>query len=134
MLKMVEPRDDGVRPFPGRWGTRATGREVNMSSRDEEQPVLDAIEEQLRAENPELVGYFSAFSRMTPWIKAVKGCQAAARREVAPRRDVARHGKHRRTDRQGFAVATQSVLLIIAAMLLAVFVAGAVWWILSALY
>ena len=100
-----------------------------MSSPDDEQPVLDAIEEQLRAENPELVGYFSAFGRMTPRIKAVKfRDQAAARQEVARRR------KHRRTDRPGFAVATQFVLLIVATTLLAVFVAGAVWWILTALY
>lgn len=100
-----------------------------MSSQDDELPALDAIEEQFRAENPELVGYFSAFSHMTPWIKAVKG-----RDQAAARREVARHGKHPRTDRQGFAVATQSVLLVIAAMLLAVFEAGAVWWILTALY
>lgn len=106
-----------------------------MGSADDEKPVLDAIEEQLRAENPELVGYFSAFARMTPWIKAVKGCyEEAARREVAPCRDVARRGKHWRTDRQGFALATQSALLIIATMLLAVFAAGAAWLILTALY
>jgi hypothetical protein len=48
-------------------------QEANMSSRDDEQPILDAIEDQLRTENPELVGYFSAFGGMTPWIKAVDG-------------------------------------------------------------
>ena len=88
-----------------------------MSSRDDEQPVLDAIEEQLRAENPELVGYFSAFGRMTPWIKAVKGCyQAAARREIAPRREVARRGKHgaRAGVRSGRGVVDSDCVLLVS--------------------
>jgi hypothetical protein len=114
---------------------RGDSREVDVSSRDDEQPILDAIEDQLRVENPELVGYFFALGGMTPWIKVVNGRdQAAAVRRVAPRRKVAPRGKHRRTDRQGFAIAIRFVLLIIVTMLLAVFVAGAVWWILTKLY
>jgi hypothetical protein len=106
-----------------------------MSSRDDEQHVLDAIEDELRAENPELVGYFSAFGCMTPWIKAVDGRdQAAAHLKVAPHPKVAPHGKHRRTDRQGFAMTIQFVLLIIATIILAVFAGAATWWVLSTLH
>jgi hypothetical protein len=108
---------------------RGDSREGDMSSRDDEQPVLDAIEDQLRTENPELVGYFSALGCMTPWIKGEDGRdQKAARPKVAP------HGKHRCTDRQGFAIAIQFVLLIIATILLAVFAGGATWWVLSTLH
>ena len=114
---------------------RGGSREVDVSSPDEEQPVLDAIEDQLRIENPELVGYFSVLGSMTPWIKAVDGRdQAAARPKVAPRRKATLRGKRRRTDRQGFAIAIQFVLIIIVSMLLAVFTAAAVWWILTELY
>jgi hypothetical protein len=106
-----------------------------VSSRDDEQPVLDAIEDQLRIENPELVGYFSALGSMTPWIKAVNGRdQAAARPKVASRRKATPRGKRRRTDRQGFAIAIQFVLIIVVSLLLAVFTAAAVWWILPKLY
>jgi hypothetical protein len=132
---MVECRDDLVPPSAARWGMRRGSREVDVSSPDEEQPVLDAIENQLRIENPELVGYFSALGGMTPWIKAMNGRdQGAARRKVASRRKATLRGKRRRTDRQGFAIAIQFVLIIVVSMLLAVFTVAAVWCILTKLY
>jgi hypothetical protein len=116
-------------------GYARDSREANMSSRDDEQHVLDAIEDELQTENPELVGYFSAFGCMTPWIKAVDGRdQTAAHLKITPHPRVASHGKHRRTDRQGFAIAIQFVLLIIATIILAVFAGGATWWVLSTLH
>jgi hypothetical protein len=114
---------------------RGDSGEVDVSSRDDEEPVLDAIEDQLRTENPELVGYFSALGSMTPWIKAINGQdQAAARPKIAARRKATPRGKRRRTDGQGFAIVIQFALLIIVSMLVAVFTGGAVWWILTKLY
>jgi hypothetical protein len=116
-------------------GMRGDSGEVDVSSQDDEEPVLDAIEDQLRTENPELVGYFSALGGMTPWIKAINGQdQAAVRPKIASRRKAAPRRKPRHTDGQGFAIVNQFALLIIVSMLVAVFTGGAVWWILTKLY
>jgi Protein of unknown function (DUF3040) len=99
-----------------------------MSSRDNERRVLDAIENQLRTEDPQLVGRFSAFRGVTPPIKPVSGRDdAARRRDVASAEgNGARIGNH-------MPVVLELVLVIIVSTLLAVVIALAVWWMLTAL-
>jgi hypothetical protein len=99
-----------------------------MSSRDNERLILDAIENQLRTEDPQLVGSFSAFGSVTPPIEPVSGLgDAARRREVTSvEGNGARHGKH-------MPAVLEIVLVLIASTLLAVLTALAVWWMLTAL-
>jgi Protein of unknown function (DUF3040) len=99
-----------------------------MSSRDNERRVLDAIENQLRAEDPQLVGRFSAFGSVTPPIKPVNDRDGAARR----RRVASAEGNGTRTGKHMPAV-LELVFVIIASTLVAVLIAVAVWWMLTAL-
>lgn len=95
-----------------------------MSSRDNERRVLDAIENQLRTEDPQLVGRFSAFGSVRP----VNGRDGAARRRkvASAKGNGARTRKHRPAE-------LELVLVIIASTLIAVLTAVAVWWMLTAL-
>jgi hypothetical protein len=64
---------------------RGAGRETDMSPQDNEQLVLDAIESQLRAEDPDLIGCFSDFASIAPPVRPVNGWGRAGRgRKVAP--------------------------------------------------
>lgn len=85
-----------------------------MSSRDHEQRVLDAIENQLRTEEPQLIDYFSAFGNASPLIKPVKGWDRAA-----SSRRLARRGRHRHADRQGYGIVIEVVSAFIAIILIA---------------
>jgi hypothetical protein len=95
-----------------------------MSSRDDERRVLDAIENQLQTEDPQLVGYFSAFGSVTP----VNGRGGAARRREVDSAE----GSGTRTGKHMPAV-LELVLVIMASTLVAVLIALAVWWMLTAL-
>lgn len=92
-----------------------------MSLQDDEQQVLDAIENQLRTEDPQLMHCFSAFCRVTPPIKPSKGGKRAA-----PHRKHARRGRRRRTDRQAYAIVFELILVIMAVVLTALLMVGAV--------
>lgn len=97
-----------------------------MSLRDNEQRILDAIENQFQAEDPQLIDSFAAFGLTTPLIKPVNGWGRAAR----SRERGARRGRHRRTDRHGYA----QVLIILAVVLAAVLVVvGTMWWLVAVL-
>jgi hypothetical protein len=93
-----------------------------VSLRDDEQRILDAIEDQLRSEDPQLMHCLSAFCRVTPSIKPVKGWELAA-----PHRIKAQPRRHWRTDRQAYAIVIEFVLVIIAVVLLVLLMLGAVW-------
>lgn len=94
-----------------------------MSLRNNEQRVLDAIENQLRTEEPELADCFSELGGRSPRIKPVDGWdQAAPARETAPR------GRHQNRDREAGAIGTQLVVLIIAAVLLVGLAVGVASW------
>lgn len=99
-----------------------------MSSRDNERRVLDAIENQLRTEDPQLVGRFSAFGSVRPPIRPVNGRDGAARR----RKVASAKGNGART-RKHWPAALELVVVIIASTLIAVLTAVAVWWMLLAL-
>jgi Protein of unknown function (DUF3040) len=95
-----------------------------MSLRDNEQRILDAIENQLRAEEPQLIDYFSAFGSTVPLIKPVRGWDRAA----SSKRTAGR-GRHRPTGRHRYG----EILIISAAVLVpALLVVGIVWWIIAA--
>ena len=100
-----------------------------MSLRNNEQRVLDAIENQLQAEEPQLADRFSQLGGKSPRIRPVNGWdQAAPVRETAPREEAAPHEEHEDPDRQAGGVGTQLVLLIIAAVLLVGFAVGIASW------
>jgi Protein of unknown function (DUF3040) len=96
-----------------------------MSLRDNGQRILDAIENQIRAEEPQLTDYFSAFGSTVPLIKPVRGWdRAASSKRTADR------GRHRPAGRRRYG----QVLIIIATVLVpVVLVAGTMWWIIAAL-
>jgi hypothetical protein len=93
-----------------------------MNLQDDEQQILDAIENQLETEDPQLMHCFSAFCRVTPPTKPVKGGE-----RVAPRRRKARHRRRRRKDRPAYAFVIELVLVIIAVVLVVLLILGAVW-------
>lgn len=99
-----------------------------MQSRDNDQRVLDVIENQIRTEDPGLVGNFSDFGSITPWIKPVKGRQHAATGSEEASRE-----RRWRANREVHEIVSQLILVIIASMLVVAFVAGVVWWMLTAL-
>ena len=95
-----------------------------MGSRDDEQRILDAIENQLQTEDPQLMDRFYRFSALagvTPPVKPVngRGWTAFYRKEA--------RGRRRRTDRKAYAIVIELVLVIIAIVLVAMFLVGAVW-------
>jgi Protein of unknown function (DUF3040) len=98
-----------------------------MSSPENDQRVLDAIENQLRIENPRLVDCFCDLGSKTPWIK-----QADNPGHPAPVQQGAPGGRHRKTEARGGAFAGQLFLVIIVPALSAVLVAGVAWWLLTA--
>jgi hypothetical protein len=51
-----------------------------MNARDHQQVVLNAIENQLRTEDPELIADFMAFNSIGPPIKPLPGWDRAVRR------------------------------------------------------
>jgi Protein of unknown function (DUF3040) len=93
-----------------------------MGSPDDEQRILDAIENQLRAEEPQLVGYFSALGSVTPWIKPMND-----RGRAAPHRKEARRGRRPLMDKQRYAIVIELVLVITAVVLIVMVIVGAVW-------
>jgi Protein of unknown function (DUF3040) len=97
-------------------------REIDMSSRDNEQRVLDAIENQLRTEDPQLIGCFWAFGSIAP-----RAAQANGPDCPAPSREVVSRGSRQRTGQQPHATATRGVLGVIGCVLAAVLGATAVW-------
>lgn len=100
-----------------------------MSLRNNEQRVLDAIENQLQAEEPQLADCFSRFGGKSPRIKPVDGWdQAASAGEGAPPAETESGGRHQDRDRHPGAIGTQVVLLIIGAMILVGFVVGVASW------
>ena len=96
-----------------------------MSLRDNEQRILDAIENQLRTEEPQLIAYFSAFGGTVPLIKPVRGWgRAASSKRTAGR------GRRLRTDWRKYG----QVLIISATVLVPLLLAVAtMWWIIAAL-
>jgi len=100
-----------------------------MSLRNNEQRVLDAIEDQLQAEEPQLAHRFSQLGSKSPRIEPVDGWdQAAPVGETAPREETAPGGRHQDGDRQAGAICTQLVLIIIAALVLVGFAVGIASW------
>lgn len=118
-----------------------------MSLRNNEQRVLDAIENQLQAEEPQLANRFSQLGGKSPRIKSVPGWDQAApvaetaprretapREEPAPRREPAPHEEtapregHQDTDGQAGAIGTHLVLLILGALILVGFAVGVASW------
>jgi hypothetical protein len=100
-------------------------RETDMSLRNNEQRALDAIENQLRAEEPQLADCFSVLGSKSPRIKPLDGWddQAAPVEEAAPR------GRHRNRDREEGAIRTELVVLIIAVLLLVGVAIGVASWV-----
>jgi hypothetical protein len=96
-----------------------------MSLRDNEQRILDAIENQLRTEEPQLIDYFSAFGGTGPLIKPVKGWDRAA----SSKRTAGR-GRRLPTDWRKHG----QVLIISATVLVSLLlVVGTMWWIIATL-
>jgi hypothetical protein len=93
-----------------------------MSSKDDEQSVLDALENQLRAEDPELMHCFSAFCRVTPAIKPVRGWK-----RTTPQTTKAQRGRRRLIKRQAYAIVVELVLVTIAVVFIALLMLGAEW-------
>jgi Protein of unknown function (DUF3040) len=104
----------------------ATGMETDMRSRDNDQLVLEAIENQLRTEDPRLVDNFSDFGSITPWIKPVKGED-----RTTTGREKASLGWS--ANRQVYDIVSQPILVVVASILVIAFVAGVVWWMLTVL-
>jgi hypothetical protein len=100
-----------------------------MSSQDDERLILDAIENQLRTEDPQLVGRFSAFGSLTPPTEPVNNRDGPARRrEVASGEgNCTWVGKHMP------AVLDSDFVLAIAVTLVAMLIVVAVFWMLIAL-
>ena len=100
-----------------------------MSLRNNEQRVLDAIENQLQAEEPQLADWFLRLGSKSPRIKPVDGWdQSASSGQGAPHGETAPGGRHQDRDRRAGAIGTQVVLLIIGAMILVGFVVGVASW------
>jgi len=95
-----------------------------MSLRNNEQRVLDAIENQLEAEEPHLADCFSQLGSKSPRIRPVHGWDQAA----APVEETAPREEHQDTDQQAGGIGTHLVLLIIAAVILVGFVIGVASW------
>jgi Protein of unknown function (DUF3040) len=93
-----------------------------MSSRDNEQRVLDAIENRLRTEDPQLIGCFWAFGSIAP-----RAAQANGPDCPAPSREVVPRGSRQRSGRLPHATATRGVPGVIGCVLAAVLGATAMW-------
>lgn len=91
-----------------------------MSFQENEQWVLEATENQLRIEEPDLVESFLAFASITPAIKPVKGWD-----RTSPAR-----GRRGHSGGQGHAFVTQLLLAFITTISVAALLFGATWWIL----
>ena len=93
-----------------------------MSSRDHEERVLDAIENQFRTEEPKLIEYFSVFGSGAPLMKPVRGWG-----RTASSRGLARRGRRWYTDWQWYLIAIELVTVFIAVIFVAALIAGASW-------
>jgi hypothetical protein len=96
--------------------------ETHMRSRDNDRRVLEAIENQLRTEDPRLADNFSNFGSITPWIKPVRGAD-----RTTPGREKASLGW--RANREVYDIVSQLIL----GMLVAAFAVGVMWWMLTVL-
>jgi Protein of unknown function (DUF3040) len=93
-----------------------------MSSRDHEERVLDAIENQFRTEEPKLIEYFSAFGSAAPLMKPVRGWG-----RIASSKRLTRRGRRWYRDWQGYLIAIELVTVFIAVIFVAALIAGASW-------
>ena len=99
-----------------------------MGLPDDEQRVLDAIEYQLLAEDPQLYDCFSALGGLTRPIKPLDGWwYPASRGKKARHRKKARRGLRGFTDNQVVAIVVELVLVIIAIVSVVMLILGAVW-------
>jgi hypothetical protein len=85
-----------------------------MNARDHQQGVLNAIADQLRTEDPELIADFMAFNSISPPIKPLAGWDRATRR-----------GKRRPAKPNRFELAIK--LMAVACALVAVLAGVAAW-------
>jgi hypothetical protein len=81
-----------------------------MRSQDSEQQILNAIETQLRSEDPRLAACFIAFASVTRNAGMLPTEQLTEARWVAPRR------RHRRWWRPSYAVLIQLVMLFVVGL------------------
>ena len=99
-----------------------------MGLPDDEQRVLDAIEYQLLAEDPQLFDCFSALGSLTPPIKLLDGwwCSASHGKKGRHRKN-GRRGMRQFTDNQAFAIVIELVLVVIALVGVVMLILGTVW-------
>jgi hypothetical protein len=103
-------------------------RDTDMGLPDDEQRVLDAIEYQLLADDPQLFDCFSALGSLTPPVKPLDGWwSSASHGKKARHRTKARRGPRQATDNQVFRIAFELVLVIIAIVGVVMLILGAVW-------
>jgi hypothetical protein len=81
-----------------------------MRSQDSEQRILNAIETQLRSEDPRLAACFIAFASVTRNAGILPTERLTEGRWVAPRR------KHRRWGRPSYALLIPLVMLFVAGL------------------
>lgn len=89
-----------------------------MNSRDYEERILDAIENQFRTEDPQLIECFSDFDSIIPGMEPVESSD-----REAPGQEAAPRGRHRRTNQKANAAVTRLVLRVIALIVMAMLVA-----------
>jgi hypothetical protein len=88
-----------------------------MNARDHQQGVLNAIEDQFRTEDPELIADFTAFNSIAPPIRPLAGWDRSAPR-----------GKRRDANPQRF---ESAIKLMAAACALVAVLAGIAAWLTS---
>jgi hypothetical protein len=98
-----------------------------MGLPDDEQRVLDAIEYQLLADDPQLFDCFSALGSLTQPVKPLDGWWCSASRGKKARHRKARRGLRQSTDNQVFRIVIELVLVIIAIVGVVMLILGAVW-------
>lgn len=91
-----------------------------MRAQDNEQQILNAIETQLRSDDPFLVACLIAFTSVTRNTGMPPGEQLIEEKKVTPRR------RHRRGTRHSYALLIQPVMLFFASMILCFMVAAAI--------
>jgi Protein of unknown function (DUF3040) len=98
-----------------------------MGLPDDEQRVLDAIEYQLLADDPQLFDCFSDLGSLTPPVKSLDGWWCSASHGKKARHRKARRGPRQSTDNQVFRIVIELVLVIIAIVGVVMLILGAVW-------
>ena len=98
-----------------------------MGLPEDEQRVLDAIEYQLLADDPQLFDCFSALGSLSPPVKPLDGWWCSASHGKKARHRKARRGLRQSTDNQVFRIVIELVLVIIAIVGVVMLILGAVW-------